>query len=308
MNYYSRGCRFFYCIIAACFTVIAFASDEEAYLAGDPQSCLGCHGGKSSQAVVGILKTPHAQVKDPKSPFGQAHACQSCHGPSAKHMQRDTNGIPLKPAITFNSKTPVSKQNAVCLSCHQKGNNTQWHNSQHDFAQLSCSSCHSSHKPKDPVLGKGQQQICLTCHQQQRVQIQQFSSHPLAQNLMQCSDCHDAHGGLSEPLLVKNSLNETCYGCHAETRGPFLWEHAPVREDCSLCHKSHGSNHPNLLAKRQPWICQECHMAAYHPSTAYSGTGLSDSSPGQSVLGKSCTNCHARVHGSNHPSGTRQTR
>ena len=26
--------------------------------------------------------------------------------------------------------------------------------------------------------------------------------------------------------------NETCYQCHAEKRGPFLWEHQPARDDC----------------------------------------------------------------------------
>ena len=39
-------------------------------------------------------------------------------------------------------------------------------------------------------------------------------------------------------------LNDTCYDCHAEFRGPYLWEHAPVPEDCSNCHDPHGSNHP----------------------------------------------------------------
>jgi hypothetical protein len=31
--------------------------------------------------------------------------------------------------------------------------------------------------------------------------------------------------------------------CHAEKRGPFLWEHAPSVENCANCHEAHGSIH-----------------------------------------------------------------
>ncbi len=42
-------------------------------------------------------------------------------------------------------------------------------------------------------------------------------------------------------------MNETCYTCHADKRGPFLWEHQPVNEDCTNCHTPHGSNITPLL-------------------------------------------------------------
>jgi DmsE family decaheme c-type cytochrome len=110
--------------------------------------------------------------------------------------------------------------------------------------------------------------------------------------------------------LVKPTLNETCYQCHAEKRGPFLWEHPPAREDCANCHEPHGSNHPSLLVNRMPLLCQQCHMSAFHPSTAYTGV---NASAGVSRLdihaaSKSCLNCHSEVHGSNHPSGPRLMR
>ena len=33
-------------------------------------------------------------------------------------------------------------------------------------------------------------------------------------------------------MIKADSVNELCYTCHTEKRGPFLFEHAPVREDC----------------------------------------------------------------------------
>lgn len=125
---------------------------------------------------------------------------------------------------------------------------------------------------------------------------------------MRCSDCHNPHGSTGPSLLARSNVNETCYRCHAEKRGPFLWEHAPVREDCSNCHEPHGSNHPSLLKNRGPYLCQQCHLAAFHPSTAYTANGLLGPSPADQLLTRNCLNCHTEVHGSNHPSGPRFTR
>jgi DmsE family decaheme c-type cytochrome len=109
-------------------------------------------------------------------------------------------------------------------------------------------------------------------------------------------------------MLVKATVNETCYTCHAEKRGPFLWEHPPAREDCTNCHTPHGSIHTPLLKARAPWLCQQCHLAPMHPSTAYSGTGVPPRGAAQQILANSCMNCHSQVHGTNHPSGPRNTR
>jgi DmsE family decaheme c-type cytochrome len=103
---------------------------------------------------------------------------------------------------------------------------------------------------------------------------------------------------------VKPTVNQTCYTCHAEKRGPFLWEHAPVAEQCTLCHSPHGTVRPSLLIKTPPLLCQQCHTVAGHPSVAYTGAALSSGSGSSAfLLAGSCTNCHSQIHGSNHPSG-----
>jgi DmsE family decaheme c-type cytochrome len=133
--------------------------------------------------------------------------------------------------------------------------------------------------------------------------------HPVREGKVVCSDCHNPHGSPGPRQLVKNSVTETCYQCHAEKRGPYLWEHQPVREDCTNCHNPHGSNQFRMLKVRQPFLCQECHGEAYHPATFYSGDDIPPAaSPAQQVVGRSCTNCHSVIHGSNHPSGSRFTR
>jgi DmsE family decaheme c-type cytochrome len=99
-------------------------------------------------------------------------------------------------------------------------------------------------------------------------------------------------------------VNQTCFTCHADKRGPLLWEHAPVAEDCTLCHSSHGSVRTALLNKTPPLLCQQCHSVAGHPSVARTAGG------GASIflLAGSCTNCHSQVHGSNHPAGSKLMR
>ena len=277
------------------------------------RTCTKCHDESEETPVLSILKSKHAVMADPRTPFAD-DACMGCHGASKAHLAPAVGGKRADPDIMFGGPTasPVSKQNETCQGCHETSTRIHWKGSRHETENLSCTSCHSLHTQSDPIMNNvTQTDVCVTCHKGRRAELLRPSTHPMREGEMSCSDCHAPHGGTGPKLLVKDTINETCYTCHAEKRGPFLWEHAPVREDCSLCHKSHGSVNAALLKSRQPWLCQQCHMAAQHPSTAYSGTGLPGAtkpSGAQQLLGKSCANCHPQVHGTNHPSGARKTR
>jgi DmsE family decaheme c-type cytochrome len=87
-----------------------------------------------------------------------------------------------------------------------------------------------------------------------------------------------------------------------DKRGPFLWEHPPVREDCLNCHEPHGSNNDKMLVTKRPFLCQRCHIATRHPSTLYDLPDLSASNRTR-IVDRGCVNCHTQIHGSNHPSG-----
>jgi DmsE family decaheme c-type cytochrome len=127
---------------------------------------------------------------------------------------------------------------------------------------------------------------------------------PVREGKMMCSSCHNPHGSISnvKALKVGSSVGELCTSCHAEMRGPMLWEHAPVRENCATCHDPHGSSNDRMLVVRMPMLCQRCHVFTRHPSTLYDKDEITTNKSNR-MFGRSCVNCHSNVHGSNHPSG-----
>jgi len=108
-----------------------------------------------------------------------------------------------------------------------------------------------------------------------------------------CSDCHNPHGSATEAMIREDSINDNCYKCHAEKRGPFLFEHAPVRENCTNCHDPHGSINVASLKISVPRLCYECHTIDHSQSGPNS----------QFTMSRACLNCHTNIHGSNSPAG-----
>ena len=121
--------------------------------------------------------------------------------------------------------------------------------------------------------------------------------------ILRCTSCHDPHGTATEKMLIANSVNEQCYTCHTEKRGPFLWEHAPVVNACVTCHDPHGSSNERMLVAKVPFICQRCHVTSRHPPTIYDGFVMKNSSNGNKLTGRGCVICHSQIHGSNSPNG-----
>lgn len=274
-------------------------------------SCLKCHDEASRFPVLAIFQTPHGNRGDARSPFANLQ-CESCHGGGGEHASRhveDTQRAP-PPAFGTHSTAPAAQQNALCMNCHDDHRRLEWPSSPHAEAALLCSDCHTVHAAHDPVIQRPTQPArCLACHAEVRAESTQLSAHPIRQGQLICSDCHQSHGNrLGDGLLIRDSLRDTCLSCHAEKRGPFLWEHAPAAEDCSLCHRPHGSNHPALLDTAPQLLCQSCHSQAGHPSTAFDASGLPGGQPSEFLLLNGCTNCHTQTHGSNHPSGLKQFR
>lgn len=273
-------------------------------------TCLNCHDEDNEYPVFPIFKTKHAEKADARTPFGHDNKqCESCHGAGNTHTKAKKADKRAGNIINFgkNAWTPVKEQNEKCLSCHQTHQRIGWKGGTHEFNNVACASCHTLHKAKDPVLDRRTQAaVCYDCHAKERAKFQQASHHPVKEGKMACTDCHDVHGDNATGLMVKASVRQKCVSCHAEKRGPFLWEHAPAAEDCNLCHTSHGSNQPALLKKRVPQLCQECHAPMnLHANVRYDGGKL----PNNMFMGaKGCLNCHAQTHGSNHPSGVTQMR
>ena len=305
-------CRRLLSIIAlslAAATGPAVAQDDEEpdFTRRGADTCIGCH---DEQHILSIFRTPHGQPADARTPFADLQ-CEACHGPGGEHGKRLRRGQERPPIREFGSQehTPVAEQNDVCGNCHAGAIGHGWNGSVHEIENTACADCHQVHAPADRVLVKAEQpEVCFECHQTKRAQTFKASNHPLREGKMSCTGCHSPHDSTTDHLLARDNVNQVCYGCHAEKRGPFLWEHPPATEECTLCHEPHGSNHPALLKRRPPLLCQQCHSQAGHPSFAYTEDGLPDSNPSVYLLGGSCLNCHPKVHGTNHPSGVRLMR
>jgi DmsE family decaheme c-type cytochrome len=323
-----RLSRAFYGLLILCvglalagFGSLAWANEEAQeepapeYSGMAPMLCLGCHGPRGMKPAA-VISPAHMVKQDPRAPWAEGnHACEACHGPSKAHAM---SGGKKPPAVVFGADTAPEDRSVACQSCHGSDRDRfHWPGATHNIEGVACNDCHSIHQEIDPVLSVEQQtETCYSCHAEQRALFLRQSRHPVQaasnafshEGLMTCTDCHNPHGSDGPAQLKRSTVNEQCYDCHAEKRGPFLWEHQPVREDCSNCHNPHGSNYPNLLTARTPWLCQQCHSAVNHSSTAMSGIDVAPNSFDRRIVGQDCMNCHGKVHGSNHPSGVALTR
>jgi DmsE family decaheme c-type cytochrome len=285
------------------------ADDAPQYSKSGADTCLGCHGG--SPEVDDIFHTRHARPDDPRTPFGKGQLqCEACHGPGGAHTKRPKRGEQRIPVVQFGrgKVTPIRDQNRMCLGCHDS-HVPEWRASAHDDREVGCADCHDVHAKHDPVRAKATQaEVCGTCHQIQKAETLLPFAHPVREGQMGCTSCHTPHGSMTDASLKGDTVNETCFQCHADKRGPFLWEHAPATEDCRLCHKPHGSANLGMLSQRAPFLCQQCHGREGHPSVPGLPASLPGGAPSASLLASGCANCHTQVHGSNHPSGRRLTR
>lgn len=281
----------------------AVKGEKDLALRGDAV-CTRCHDEESAvPEVLRIGQTRHGTVADLRTP-----TCTTCHGDSPTHIDKP-EGVDERPrtdvVFTADSPNTVVERNAVCQSCHEGGERILWVGSTHEQNDVACASCHKVHDGDDKVRDKvAQSEVCFTCHKQQRAQLDRPSRHPIPEGQVACSDCHNPHGSNGRALMVRNTVNDTCFQCHMEKRGPFIWNHQPVTEDCTLCHDPHGTTVENLLKWRRPFLCEQCHEPRSHRgAVAQIGEPFTS--------GRGCANCHTNIHGGNHPadeSGSRSFR
>ncbi len=223
------------------------------------------------------------------TPVGQA-MCKGCHALEAEHFAHTVHARGMEVAAAADPSTPT------CEACHGPG-------SAHAANPTEAGSIVAfTHDGGTPVAA--QAAACLGCHEGGPRDHWTGSVHQ--RNDVSCSDCHNPHGSLTSPLLKTATVNETCWQCHAEKRGPFLFEHAPVRDSCLNCHTPHGSNQHALLVAPIPYLCQQCHSHVRHPNDLQMPGGLANGRfPDERLIARGCITCHAQIHGSNHPSGPR---
>ena len=236
--------------------------------------------------------------------------CEGCHGPAKAHVEAHGGKATI---LAFSQLAPNQIQNA-CLRCHSQAlARANIRSSAHTLNGVACTQCHSIHKSATPrlLLAKSEPDLCYGCHLDIRSQFSMPFKHPIDQGSMACTDCHNPHGTFlptwriaARPSLVRQALGneEACLKCHTDKRGPFAFEHPPVRvEGCEMCHAPHGSDNSRLL--RRPVVftmCLECHNGA--GTFGRTGTGVPALSQTHNMTDpryQNCTNCHIRIHGSN---------
>ena len=185
-----------------------------------PQVCYRCHAEtRQLEEIAG----PH-QLLGPNQ-----FNCTTCHRPHGR--------------VTSETRTDL------CLGCHTGTPTMAWHSSYHYRQGVACADCHDAHpnlqvppvvpishttldRPSRRPMRVAEPDTCYKCHPKIFALASLPSHHPIREGKIRCSDCHDAHGQ-DYGSLKALTLNQLCYECHAEKEGPFVWEHAPVTENCA---------------------------------------------------------------------------
>ena len=291
------GLRAFLILVlgAGVFSAVAFAAAapkpkpaETKAASGDfvgSETCATCHDEVSKK----FADNPHIKMAEMHG--GNGVTCENCHGAGKAHVDGggDTSKI-FNPA-----KHSAKEVDQKCLSCHA-GAHPNFERSPHAKANVGCTSCHSVHasKEKEQLLKASQPTLCFQCHSDVKPAFGMPFHHKVNEGLVKCSDCHDTHGTFSANNLKSTAdQNAVCTKCHTDVRGPFVFEHTPVRsEGCVSCHTPHGSQNARLLNMPSiATLCNQCHSPVGAAAVHGQGQG--------SVTATPCISCHTMVHGSN---------
>jgi len=289
-------CLFAFLMVTAAFTVAQQAGTPLNAVAGSPSSnisdskfvgsetCKGCH----EDQFKNIEASPHYRVNLPKVRGEEVHGCESCHGAGSAHV----DGGGDKSKIFRFKEARAEDVSRRCLTCHESNpEQREFLRSTHNENGVTCTSCHSVHHSKlEYQLEQNQTPLCFSCHVEQRADFQKPFHHRVEEGLIKCSDCHNAHGTPRDrQLRATPDQDMVCFKCHSDKRGPFVFEHEPVKsEGCMSCHFPHGSTNARMLTSaRTNSLCLQCHAAT-------SAIGHS-----QNTRIQQCIDCHASIHGSN---------
>ena len=275
------------------------------YVGSEP--CRTCHPNQWAT----FYKNPHFKSLASGKETPDRTGCESCHGPGQRHLEQRGG----KSSIVAFSDAPPSRVLDTCLRCHnQTLSRANIRRSSHTLNGVVCTNCHSIHSSPAPLrlLAKTQASLCYDCHPDVRAQFSMPFKHRVDEGFMSCTDCHNPHGAFAPtwrmaalPRMMGQAKGneEPCLNCHADKRGPFVFEHPAVRVDgCESCHVPHGSTNSRMLKRPVVFtLCLECHNGAGNFGRQGDGVNTQLLAPHNmaSPTYQNCTNCHARIHGSN---------
>jgi predicted CXXCH cytochrome family protein len=276
------------------------------------ETCAACHETQFNS----VSATKHGRLHTLAAWKGKVVGCESCHGPGKDHAE---SGDPTK-IISF-KKMNAKAISETCLGCHAgKESHNNFRRGEHWRNNIGCTDCHVAHGPtlgpgkpesitliadaskanqKDnAMLRSTEPKLCMSCHNETKSQFSKPFHHRVLEGTMNCSDCHNAHGGFEQKQTkLAVGVDAACIKCHSNKQGPFVFEHAPLKvEGCSACHTPHGSANPKMLKRssvRQ--LCMECHSSITESAAPDTPSFHNQAT----VRYQNCTICHAAIHGSN---------
>jgi len=201
------------------------------------------------------------------------------------------------PAFAKTHPVPLDKNvdSAKCLECHEDKTKGK---AVHSAIAMGCLSCHEVRVNRDVTRVKLKttttQSLCLSCHDDKKVQTGQ-TMHPPA--IRDCVKCHDPHESDNPNQLLKATSGAThdenlCLACHkigvdVPKDGS---RHAALDMGCDTCHLTHKNGDRSKiefaahLKKDVPALCVDCH----DPKDA----SLQKSHFGQPFGSANCLQCH----------------
>jgi DmsE family decaheme c-type cytochrome len=269
------------------------ASKPEAS-ASDAPKCGDCH----TEEVAKFAGNPHTRSSRSDRKLDINEFCVTCHTGGKEHMESGGDKSLIQ---GFHGVAGAQ----LCANCHQKTNeHASFELGFHgNTTTVNCLSCHSIHNaiPKNEhLIAKAPGELCATCHLNQTAS---FRNKPYAHRLdrggMTCLDCHNPHDRKGQTVALTRVGELPCLNCHAEKRGPFVFDHVTGSAgDCLSCHQAHGSNNPKMLTwARVDQLCLSCHSQTGTANTL--GSQPPSFHDLRSPRFRNCTTCHTAVHGSN---------
>ncbi len=218
------------------------AADNKLLLLKDKVSdvCIGCHKNVTEAEHL------HGPVA-----VGQCSVCHDAHSSDHDHL------------LSVDPKE-------LCISCHTT---TKKEMEKFEFVHKAtdgqCFGCHDPHGADNwKMLRAKAPELCYSCHEDiKKTTGSAKHKHGAIDNEGSCSQCHTPHAS-SVKYLLKEAPTKLCLKCHGkplkvseddeipafttQIEGKkFL--HGPVDDDdCSSCHKTHGSDHFRMLETEYP--------------------------------------------------------
>jgi len=209
----------------------------------------------------------------PGATFVGSKSCDECHGDITKNFAGATHAKLMVPG--------EAGKEMGCESCHGPASlHTKSGGGAGTIVNLS----------KNP-------ESCYQCHLEKRGEFNlPFAHHP---SKVSCSECHNPHAGdaVAGGGVRMNAANETCLKCHESQRGPYVFEHEALRDNCTVCHTPHGSTNAKMLKARNATLCLQCHYQQQTATGLFIG-GRDHASFLQQRGTCWSAGCHEAVHGS----------